>query len=634
MIHVKMLGAVELTVDGGAAPPELLWRKNLALLVYLLRNNRRAVAREQLIALLWADKPEARARRSLNVALSTLRGALGDEALETGIDQVRLRPGAVSSDLDEFDAHAAAGRMQEAIALIGGLFLEGLTVPGASDFQDWLESERKVWRERSVQLLVRQSAALLGSGNHQQSTDVARIAMALDPLGEAPLTALLRALTLAGHRVEALREAEAFASRLRQTVGTEVSAETRALVARIREERIRPAERALALPESRRRFPLAGREEDLARLIALWDQVRSGRQAGVALVEGEPGVGKTRMLEELAAHARLDGAAVATARVVERDLGQPDATLWGLARGGLLSATGVAGAMPATLSTLAERIPEWRERFPAARGPAIGVTEALADLVRTITLEAPVVLIADDAHWADRGSLLGFEALLRELDGAPVLLAMAAEPHPAREELDAIRARVARESRSIFLSPGPLGAAAIRELVRVALPGFSDWESERVTRRVQVDSAGLPLLVVELLHGVALGLDLQGLQGAWPEPMRTLSQTLPGGLPEAVVGAIRVGFRRLSPAAQKVLVAAAVLGDRVPPSVLSRAIQADQAAVDQALDDLEWQRWLAADARGYSFVARIAREVVARDMVTPGQRQRIESLAGEWDRSA
>ena len=634
MIHVRMLGAVELTVDGNPAPPELLWRKNIALLVYLLRNNRRAASREQLLALLWADKPEAKARRSLNVALSTLRGMLGEDALETGIDQVRLRPGTVSIDLDQFDEHVSAGRLPDAIGLIGGLFLEGLTVSGASDFQDWLEAERKIWRDRSVQLLVRQASVLLGSGQHQQATDLARIARTLDPLGEMPLQVLLRALTLAGHRVEALQEFDDFAARLEQVLGTDVSADTRALVERVRQQRIRPAEQVPTLPELRRRFPLAGREKELARIIGLWDQVRSARQAGLVLIEGETGVGKTRLLEELAAHASLDGAAIGSARVVERDLDQPDATLWGLARGGLLSAPGVAGAMPATLATFAERIPEWRERFPGASGPTLGVAEALEELLRTIAPEAPVVLLVDDAQWADRGSLLGLEFLLRGVDGVPVLLALAAEPYPPREELDAIRSRGSRQSRSAFISLGPLGAAAIRELVRTALPRFSDWESERVTRRIQVDSAGLPLLVVELLHGVALGMDLQGMEGAWPEPMRTLSQTIPGGLPEAVVGAIRVGFRRLSPAAQQVLVAAAVLGDRVPAGVLSLATQTDPATVNQALDDLEWHRWLAADARGYSFVARIAREVVARDMVTRGQRQRIESLAGEWDRSA
>jgi predicted ATPase len=225
--------------------------------------------------------------------------------------------------------------------------------------------------------------------------------------------------------------------------------------------------------------------------------------------------------------------------------------------------------------------------------------------------------------------LLAFEALLRDLGGSPLLLALSAEPHPPREELDQLSSRATRDLTAAVVSLAPLPAAAIRELVRVALPRYSDWDAERVARRVQIDSAGLPLLVVELLHGVALGMDLQGLELAWPEPMRTLSQTLPGGLPEAVVGAIRVGFRRLSAEGQQVLTTAAVLGERLPAELLARASQLPLAAVHRELDALEWQRWLSADARGYSFVARVAREVVARDMVTKGQRQRILSLAEE-----
>ena len=85
------------------------------------------------------------------------------------------------------------------------------------------------------------------------------------------------------------------------------------------------------------------------------------------------------------------------------------------------------------------------------------------------------------------------------------------------------------------------------------LPRFTETELDRVARRVAMDSAGLPLLVVELLHAVALGLDLRQSDGAWPSPLRTLSDTLPGDLPDAVVAAIRIGFRRLTTAAQRVL---------------------------------------------------------------------------------
>jgi hypothetical protein len=160
------------------------------------------------------------------------------------------------------------------------------------------------------------------------------------------------------------------------------------------------------------------------------------------------------------------------------------------------------------------------------------------------------------------------------------------------------------------------------------LPGFNDVEVERVVRRVATDSAGLPLLAVELLRAVALGLDLRRTPGAWPEPLKTLDQTLPGDLPETVVAAIRIGFRRLTPSAQRVLSAAAVLGERVPGELLARVTGLAAAELAPVLDELEWHRWLAFEARGYSFLARVTRQVIARDMLTPGQRQRVIEAAG------
>jgi hypothetical protein len=90
-----------------------------------------------------------------------------------------------------------------------------------------------------------------------------------------------------------------------------------------------------------------------------------------------------------------------------------------------------------------------------------------------------------------------------------------------------------------------------------------------------------------------------------------------------VVAAIRIAYRRLSPAAQRVLVAAAVLGDLAAPPVLERALGMDPGEMSRALDELEWHRWLVAEPRGYSFAARIVRQVVERDMLTPGQRRRV-----------
>jgi hypothetical protein len=129
--------------------------------------------------------------------------------------------------------------------------------------------------------------------------------------------------------------------------------------------------------------------------------------------------------------------------------------------------------------------------------------------------------------------------------------------------------------------------------------------------------------VVEICHALAQGLDLGVTSGAWPRPLGTLDQTMPGDLPDTIVAAIRVGFNCLTPDARAALAAAAVLEERVSAQRIGAATRLAGAALDAALDELEWRRWLVAEPRGYSFVARIVRDVVRRDMVTPGQAQRI-----------
>jgi len=165
------------------------------------------------------------------------------------------------------------------------------------------------------------------------------------------------------------------------------------------------------------------------------------------------------------------------------------------------------------------------------------------------------------------------------------------------------------QARVVFLV-----AVAVTHLHVAALPG------EHTTASVG--------RAVELLRAVALGMDLGTTSGAWPEQFKTLDQTLPGDLPDAVVAAIRVGFRRLSPAARQVLASASILDPRVTPELLVQATALSSAVVTTALDELEWHRWMVSEPRGYDFVARVVRQVVARDMLTPGQRRRILERLG------
>jgi predicted ATPase len=342
-------------------------------------------------------------------------------------------------------------------------------------------------------------------------------------------------------------------------------------------------------------------------------------------VEGHVGSGKTRLLDELTGRVRLQGVTVVITRAVEADREDARGGILALARGGLLEAPGVAGASARALGALAHAVPEWEARFPAAtgQGEPLPFDRAVEELLRAASEERPVLLVVDDAHWLDRESTLALGAALRDLVALPFAVLLAFQPELPRPELDEIRSRIGRELAGVAVTLGPLGGEGLRILARHFLPQYSPLELDRVVRRVSTDSAGVPFLASELLRAVAHGLDLGRVSGTWPEPFKTLDQTLPGDLPDTVVAALRVTFRRLSPRAQGVLSAAAVIGERVEGAVLARVTELPLREVQSALDELEWHQWLVAEVRGYSFAARLTRQVIAEDMVSPGQRRRM-----------
>jgi len=634
MIACRTLGPVEVMVNHAAAMPELLWRKHLALLVYLARSAPRPRTREHLSGLLWPDKPEEAARHSLVEATRVLRRHVGESAVQTVAGQIRLSPGAVQLDLDEFSDAMRGGDWEVAARLVSGEFMEGFAIPGASQFEDWLARERAHWRAQSIEALLQRADQLERTGLAAEGAEHAMRALHLDSRSERALRSALKCLALSGDRAAALECYEEFRLRLEKDLAARPDAESAALADRIRHGRDgrppRPPDAAASTRRWESRVPLIDRETELARLWLAAAAARTERRAAALVVEGDAGNGKSRLLEELTARLRLEGMTVVSARAVEADREDACGGVLALLRGGLLEAPGIAGAPARALAALAGALPEWQQRFPDViqEGETLPLVRALLEVVRAASEERPVVLAVDDAHWLDRDSVLALGVALRDLDASPFVLAVALQPGYPRAELDDIRSHIGRDLGGASVSLTPLGRDAMRSLASHFLPGYTDVELDRVARRVATDSAGVPFLAVELLRAVASGLDLASVSGAWPEEFRTLDQTLPGDLPQAVVAALRVTFRRLSASAQSVLAAASVIGDRTEPGVLALATQLPVRQVREALDELEWHRWLAADARGYAFAARIAREVISRDMVLEGQRGRIVAAVG------
>jgi DNA-binding SARP family transcriptional activator len=632
MISLRTLGPVEVTVDGDAPPRELLWRKNLALLLYLARSPERRRSREHLVGVFWGDKPDASARHSLNEALRVIRKSAGEDVVSSVGDQVVLSSDGLEIDADQLEARLEAEQWGEAVRLMQGSFLEGFAVPDSSEFEDWLATERLIWLDRMGEGLRKHAETRLASGDGQAAQEAAVRALVLDPFSDSAVRLAMLAAAVRGERAGALAIYDAYAGRLFQDLGIEPDPETESLAERIR------SEREWRLPGSvgdaerwARRVPLAGREGELRAVLGVLFDAFAARSPAVMIVQGDSGSGKTRLGEEVAARARLEGAAVSHIRCVPSDREVAWSAFAGMCRGGLLDASGAVKAPPESLAFALIGASEPDEKLaclaglsaPTAPGPA------LAGLVRAVGSMQPVLLWIDGAGHLDTESAEALQSLVRDVSGVPCALLLTAASHPVRDELDDLRARVGRDVPGVALTLAALDRAGLKELAAHILPDLDDEAADRIARRIEVDSAGLPLLALELLTAVRLGFELDQVGGVWPQPFRTMEQTYPNDLPDSVVAAIRIGYRRLGRPAQTVLAAASVLDERCEADLLSAATGLQGDELHEALDELEWNRWLVAEQRGYTFVARIVRDVVARDMLTPGQRRRIlEAVSG------
>ena len=135
VLRFKTLGQVFLERDGARVAGAAAQPRRLALLAILAAAGSRGVSRDRLLALLWTDTDEERARKGLNQALYALRQEIGSDEAISGTRDLVLAPELVHTDLAEFRAAIAAGDMERAVAVYEGQFLDGFHLPGSVGFE-------------------------------------------------------------------------------------------------------------------------------------------------------------------------------------------------------------------------------------------------------------------------------------------------------------------------------------------------------------------------------------------------------------------------------------------------------------------------------------------------------------------
>ena len=616
MIDLNCLGPPRLLIDGSDPPAQLLWKKHLALLVYLAHSPR-ARTRDHLIGLLWPDKDDSKARHSLNEALRVIRKAVG-ESLTTDGDNVVLDKAVVTLRTD----------LETSGDERGGVFLEGFSLPDAPGFEDWVLTERERHRAGALDRLVAESNDLLAGGAIGEGRDSALDAVELEPLHEPAVCALMKAYALEGARGLAIKAYERLQELLKRELDMVPSRETAVLAERIKNERIVPGAPASDSPANDLVPVIGTGRAALSDCIEVWKQAQSGHP-GAVLVLGGPGTGKTRLADEVVARARLDGAVVAYTRSLENET--DEGIKAALLKGGLLVPE-LSGAAPQVISALASLEPDLLIKFPAAKDHDAVPRDAepFRQAVLAIAEIRPVLLVVDDAHHLDGKSLEALGAIVERAGDIAVCVLLTGTPGQTAPALDALVHRVGRDIPGRLVRTDAFGESDVDELIGWGFPDFDSDATLRLRRRVVADTGGNPFLAVELVRAVRSGFKVkdQPTSSAWPSPSRTLDETLPGELPESVSAALRVRFRSLTENAQSVLITMAVVGEAEKVGNLAKACEMSKDDVERALDELEWQRWLVGGSRRYRFVTRLAREVVLSDMVTGGQKRRILERLG------
>ncbi len=237
MISLRLTGGVELGTDRPSDAESLLSQpKRVALLACLLLNARSGwIRRDTLVAMLWPEVDQERARNSLRQGLHQLRRLLGaDTIVSRGTEELGVAPGTISCDAVEFLALIEKKEWAQALATYKGELLPGFHVSDAPDFEQWLDGERT----RLHALAIRATATLTereeSAGNLTAAVEWAERGLELAPSDESRAEALIRLRERTGDRVGALLAFESFAARLEREFGIKPSA---ALVRRVEEVR-------------------------------------------------------------------------------------------------------------------------------------------------------------------------------------------------------------------------------------------------------------------------------------------------------------------------------------------------------------------------------------------------------------
>lgn len=565
-------------------------QKTRSLLKFLLTRPACAGSRDGIIEALWPSASPKAAERSLRVTVSLLRRALEPD-LRRGSESryvLQVRPGYSFNreahcevDAWEFDKHrhraeaaCQAEKLDEAIheygvalGLVRGEFLAG------EIYEEWATTALEAWRECQVSVLSNLAECLAIKGRYTEAVETCNQALSMDRFSENLHRRLMLYHYCSGEQTMSLRVFRSYTRMLKEELDAAPSPELIGLKEHVEARDVpgvdtlrrypRPR-RPLKFPYSLSRTHFAGRDREYA-LLAERLKEMTGGAGGTVAVEGEAGVGKTRLVEEFLGYAESRGAHVLSGRCYERDLGPP-----------LEPVMETLGSLTATDETNL-RAPDskeksrylWQTELHEDNSRIYGaITRKLYERAQDSSRNG-LVLFVDDVQWADPATLDFLSYLARRISRERILLVFTYRREQASDLLGWLEGLTERRAVST-LSLDRLSSEDLAQILSpMAARAFDELPS--LASFLHRESEGNPFYVVEYLRWLieAGAVEMNSRRRISGLKSEALRQSV---LPSGVRALIRTRFSGLSGETRDLLDLAAIVGRNFDLGLLCEAV--------------------------------------------------------------
>jgi DNA-binding SARP family transcriptional activator len=626
-VRIGLLGPLEVTTEAGPVP--LSAAKERAVLARLALDAGRTVPVSALVDALWGSEPPVTAVKTVQTYVARLRDAVPSGWIEsrpggyllvdaTNVDVVEFERGVERGRdaLRHLDAAAATASFAQALDL-----WRGAPLPDLVDHPFGLAVAARLVELRLSAEEELAEARLRCAPAAEMVADLEQ-AVHAEPLRERRWAQLMLALYRSGRQADALRAYQRARGVLSEQLGVEPGAELRAMERRILEHDPSLLPDPVPAPQRRSAPPLpdglatvtrgvmAGRAPELSQLAEQVAAARAGAHVAV-VVHGPPGIGKTRLIGEVASRARADGAVVLFGRC-DRQVFTPYQAVVDAVRPlvDAMPEEAVRGIPSWQLAELARLLPEVATRLgiepgaledvPAARHR---LCDAIAGFLADLGPEGPVVLVIDDLQWIDPAGAAVVRHVLRTVRDRFVLLASyrSGDPDSDRRLADAL-VDLSQPSQPVLVQLDTLGEEAVRELA-----------GDDATA-VLAATGGSPLFVTELLR------------------FRSATGRLPTGdeVPTGVRHAVDRRVAGLDEATRRLVEAAAVAGSSARIAELSRTVGVTESRAIDLVDAAIGAHVLtdtAGEAGTVAFTHELVRSSVLQSLTSTRRRHLHHSTA-------